>query len=397
MLALAALTYRGFGSQSESAIAAKLELSLPTLEPEGLGSWQIAWGPETFRAPTSLVDDVMVVALQQEHAAGARPRYAVAIRGTNPVSVFDWVFGDLWVNEQLDWPGAAPAGARLAASTRLGLSLIQSLGGSNLAALGTTLAVALRDFAERIPEIDPQQLLAQPDSFTESDLLARLRRLTGLPGEKVRDGAFERLKGWLGLDAAPRANGTPARRALDLISEAIAAQRAPGRTLLDFLETLPAGTRVDVTGHSKGGALAVATALWLHEAFAAARGIEIRCFSYAGPTAGNAAFARRYDAALGARTRRIVNPLDLVPSAWESDDLRRIGRAVYPKLLPATEALAAGVAGLAYTHVGGTLRELAPHAGGGDLVREIVHQHLDAYLVADGLAPAWSASSIFLG
>ena len=63
------------------------------------------------------------------------------------------------------------------------------------------------------------------------------------------------------------------------------------------------------------------------------------------------------DAALAARTRRIVNPLDVVPHAWDARELRRMA-GVYPQLALALEALAISVEPLEYRHVGGTRVEL---------------------------------------
>src|SRR5215831_2057343 len=114
MLALAALSYRGFGSQSEAAIHDALVAWLPKMEAEGLGRWTLVWGPASFRAQTSLVDDAMVfVAKQSDVPPASPPRYAIAIRGTNPVSPFDWVCGDFWVSLQTDWNPAVPSPAKL--------------------------------------------------------------------------------------------------------------------------------------------------------------------------------------------------------------------------------------------------------------------------------------------
>src|SRR5262249_50891807 len=102
MLALAALAYRGFAQHSEAAIDRQLRAWLPKLEAEGLGRWDVVWGPATFRTPTSFFDDVMVYAAHQlDRSAGERPRYAIAIRGTNPMSALDWVLGDFWVQLQI--------------------------------------------------------------------------------------------------------------------------------------------------------------------------------------------------------------------------------------------------------------------------------------------------------
>src|SRR5688572_14474170 len=129
MLALAALTYRGFGHHSEAAVDGLLRPWLPKLEAEGLGKWQLAWGPATFRTATSLFDDAMMYMARQSRPPGARPRYVIAIRGTNPLSMFDWVFGDMWVRLPVDWAPETQtaATAQISASTALGLAIVQHL------------------------------------------------------------------------------------------------------------------------------------------------------------------------------------------------------------------------------------------------------------------------------
>jgi len=118
MLALAALTYRGIGCDSEADIYEKLEPWLDKVGKEGLGDWEIAWGPASFRVPISLVDDAMVfVARRKDPLDDDQARWVVAIRGTNPVSLFDWVFGDLWVSYLVPWAGSTSSDARVSAST----------------------------------------------------------------------------------------------------------------------------------------------------------------------------------------------------------------------------------------------------------------------------------------
>lgn len=94
---------------------------------------------------------------------------------------------------------------------------------------------------------------------------------------------------------------------------------APKTTLLQFLEQeagrQPSGLDLFVTGHSLGGALSPALALWLSESLGDK--VRISVYPLAGPTPGNAAFAAFYDgSAVGATTNRMWNPYDIVPLAW---------------------------------------------------------------------------------
>jgi triacylglycerol lipase len=69
-------------------------------------------------------------------------------------------------------------------------------------------------------------------------------------------------------------------------------------------------TRVFITGHSLGGALAVLAAALLH--FGSGRRIA-GVFTYGQPRVGDPAFSEAYDKALGSVTFRYVNDLDVVP------------------------------------------------------------------------------------
>jgi hypothetical protein len=99
---------------------------------------------------------------------------------------------------------------------------------------------------------------------------------------------------------------------------------APGQTLLQFLEqeagSHATGLNLYVTGHSLGGALSPALALWLSESLGDKARISV--YPLAGPTPGNAAFAKFYDdSAVGANTDRMWNPYDIVPLAWEHETM----------------------------------------------------------------------------
>jgi hypothetical protein len=402
MLALAALTYRGFGYHSEAVIRRLLASWLPVLADEGLGRWELVWGPASFRAPTSLVDDAMAyVARRLDDAPGAPPRYVLAIRGTNPVSLFDWTFGDVWVRHQVDWPSTA--GARLSASTALGLAILRNLTadeppslGGNLAPLANALTSSLQSIVRELPELLPEQILADPEVLSDSALLERVELLTGTSGERLRLGLFDRVLEHF-EDATEPARSLVHERVYDLLLEHIARSRGPGTTIEEFLEqTVEPGAEVTVIGHSKGGALALAMALWLAEGWAARGRADVRCFTFAGPTAGNSAFAARYDTVLGARTRCIVNRRDIVPQAWAVTDLAEIG-TTYPLLDLPTDALSQSVRRLGYTHVAGTQVAFTPNGPARALGQELIHQHLDAYLQEAGFTGArWNALSIFL-
>ena len=99
-----------------------------------------------------------------------------------------------------------------------------------------------------------------------------------------------------------------------------------GQTLTQFLTTQAARgpITVNVSGHSLGGCLSSTLALALKDSQGSwnPRGdAALRCWSFAGPTAGNTDFARYTDARIGDVLHRWVNQLDVAPLAWNESSL----------------------------------------------------------------------------
>jgi hypothetical protein len=128
MLTHAAITYRGFAllTEDRARLREAMTRCLQSLDPVK-ERWDIVWGPASFRSELSLFDDAAMYVAQSR----AQPScFVVAVRGTNPLSLFDWVFGDLLTRRQVPWPyGTGPdvKDARVSFSTALGLRILQNM------------------------------------------------------------------------------------------------------------------------------------------------------------------------------------------------------------------------------------------------------------------------------
>ena len=398
MLTLAALTYRGFqsvlgGRLHEGIVSGAVLDGLQTLAPVK-GEWELVWGPATSRERGQIVDSNAMYVVRSRRAAH---RLVVAIRGTNPISLSDWTLGDFWVGDMVDWPYATAAEpAAVSKSTALGLAALQTMRSAPPAARSASdvsafVAGAFGTLA-RATRIDPGQLLAATPAWFES----QVRKIAELwqddaarvvsPRDRRRSAgpvpiAPSDLRPMLGGEPGP--DGT--RDLLTFLRSE--AERAGGAPL-----------EVVVTGHSKGGALAQAVAVWLKDALDSADPRErwapggraqVACYAFAGPTPGNAGFARRIERALGPHHRHLRNMNDLVTHAWQVDELREIP-ALYGERSEVFARLIGSIADdvdrLDYRHA-----QLGVTAFRGELdpdrnfAHELVHQHLDAYLAKTGL------------
>jgi hypothetical protein len=375
MLMLAGLTYRGFFvGRIPGAKAALLDATLRS----GLASYARSWTPEWGPATSHLVEDQYdSSAMFAVSATGDPTHWVIAVRGTNPISFTDWLFGDFDVSRTVAWP--FDAGARVSMSTALGLRDLLKLAWLPEAHPG----LLSRLVSSHLPHLPPA---LQGDG----------RRLELF--EWVRDQIEGRLVEVFS-DAASEAQ-------LAAIVERICTRRASAHVDLDgsllrrlakaAADAKKASKRLDVvvTGHSKGGALAPAFALWLSDTRSVPgggwdtdRSSRVRYAAFAGPTPGDAAFAERVTREVGEQSCRVVNTNDLVTHAWETGDMNAVAelhggrlRHLAPLLAQVTDRLAK--LGAVYGHVGVPTHTFAGKPSGApSLGLEIVHQHMDAYLV----------------
>jgi hypothetical protein len=376
MLSLALLSYRGFWNpdrENREKMAEMLRTGLAELEPLG-GDWKLVWGPGTYRYLGSVFDASMMYVAQHRQQ---NSRFAIAVRGTNPVSLFDWLLGDFLPHRQIPWQaidGCTDCGARISLSTALGVKILLGMRAEIDPALlteagkfaflcddgpGSEPATPAPDTAKQRAAVRPAEVL--PDRLSArhfSRLLARYQSLWGLAEKLVGEMGSSVVEVLLSRNA-PRTISLRRRlvraldRSLELAPELPVAMLMPGRDelsvkdepgvgLLELLgnlaQTYGDSLELYVTGHSKGGALAPALALFLsdtqrNEEIPVRRRYQwnpraradIYCYAFAAPTPGNADFARYFNGQLGKRFYRYANTLDLVTRAWESERLRTIG------------------------------------------------------------------------
>jgi hypothetical protein len=90
-----------------------------------------------------------------------------------------------------------------------------------------------------------------------------------------------------------------------------------------------------------------------------------------------------------------VNRCDIVPQAWATKTLGGIGK-LHPLVMAPTRSLSSAVEKLGYAHIGGTRIEFGTSPKPGPMLRQLVHNHMDAYLIEAGLpGTRWEAAQLF--
>jgi hypothetical protein len=106
----------------EPALTTLLEKQLTTVQP-WIGNWDLVWGPAVYELPTSdRPDNAMFV-------VSGGGQLVVAIAGTNPYSLLDWIVEDFLVSSQVPWPTGSPfpQERKISLGAFTGLSVLQTL------------------------------------------------------------------------------------------------------------------------------------------------------------------------------------------------------------------------------------------------------------------------------
>lgn len=202
------------------------------------------------------------------------------------------------------------------------------------------------------------------------------------------------------------------RTGLEILQEMVPPAGVPGagQGLAAFLRATVADPAyrhltVTVTGHSLGGALSPALALWLADTRSAwdPHGkADLEVYAYAGPTAGDVDFATWYGQRLGDSTHRVYNALGVPPLAWVAGELRRAPDIYLPVARfdeaerLALDALILAVEDKHYQHVLPDALPMAYRALNRDLdefERQVEWQHHCAYLCGLGIRDTFAPVS----
>jgi hypothetical protein len=147
-----------------------------------------------------------------------------------------------------------------------------------------------------------------------------------------------------------------------------------GQTLKEFLKEIlkkeKTLSRIIITGHSLGGALALCAGLWLEETRAEwltvskSKRTRLEVYAFAAPTSGNRAWCRYTAAKLKSsrfRYQRIWHKYDLVPYVWDKQAIKD-SPSLYTPEIPATDLLKK-IAAWAAAKPGGADYSHVPHSG----------------------------------
>jgi hypothetical protein len=185
-----------------------------------------------------------------------------------------------------------------------------------------------------------------------------------------------------------------------------------GLTLQQFLSraTLSsAALQVETTGHSLGGALSPALALWLADHQGTPTGWDpekvatVSTMPTAGATPGNLDFANYFDSRLGSSTQRFHNSLDPVPHCWSLTTIAQLPTLYAPAIpqSPGIDALVSLASAVASKGDYAPILPMAPPIAGtlnsslinpvataeANYMTQMGYQHTTAYYIAFGLPP----------
>lgn len=313
------------------------------------GPFDIAWGPVCWQAAKSYVADNTLLMVRHR----AQPyRLVLSICGTHPLSVQNWFQYNMDVVKLAPWPWR-PVGPCSVPALAGGFAAAGGSSGGSSGSSGGGFTSYVRQMWH--------------DSSKDEEVVG------------ISNGTLRGLELILTLSDAAQC-----RRLMDTVRDIAAARRA---------EAPGAPFEITVTGHSLGGALATAMAMYLRcrqRLWDPDGACTVRCVTFGSPTCGNRLFAEWYDRELGATTKRVHCHYDVVPYAWDPATLAQLEHLYDPYIkMPRAIALAVPlcirtVAGFHYQHVraGAASPEfvdLPPNRKLYDYTADVCAQHIRSY------------------
>ncbi len=130
MLTFSYMSYLGFtlhdtDKKNEEKILDAFNKALKSWKPIK-NKWEVVWGPAVFALPGTQFDDCLMIVVRNIESPS---QYVIAIRGTNPVSIPNWVVWDFQAKELKSWPYGNPESLnpKISESTNFGLIILQGL------------------------------------------------------------------------------------------------------------------------------------------------------------------------------------------------------------------------------------------------------------------------------
>jgi hypothetical protein len=388
LLTLAAISYRGCEFNLSNAHSRKIVYDEMTRCLHVLSAvrdkWEIVWGPAGHNPGKFDLDDSAMYVARRTHNS---TDIAIVIRGTNVFSLGDWL-----TNLRIDpmqWKyGQAEPDTIISHSTAYGLTLLQQLKAEQ---------VPPTDAGQTAEEIEDAALISDKAAIAYAFLE---RILAGHEPDNIAS-LIENFS--TVIRNLVEADDVLAKRESSALNGLISTQPSPPKAtslmvfLRNYMSTLAAPLKIWVVGHSKGGALAPAVALWLAESRHANADnwdpdnrAALHLATFAAPTPGNGNFAMRINQGV-ASTYRLANPYDIVPHVWNPYEVAEIPHLYGSKLVvlkPAVDLLIPWLQRHCYQH------ECPAEAWPPELLTErplltqIGINHLDIYLQKLGIYDA---------
>jgi Lipase (class 3) len=393
-LTLAAITYRGCefnlsNPDARSVMRDEIAKCLQTFS-KVEGQWELVWGPAGYCSTGNGLDDSAMYVVRRK---GDSSTLAIVIRGTNFFSIRDWQSNLLIDPKPWAYGSAVGDHVRISHSVWLGLNILQTLRSENLPP--ATVPITPVEKAKSAATLAKAQATIKPVARAGYAFLKGM--LDGHSSFDIKEVFSDITKKIVTLKVAHLFGKDNDDALLEDVNAAHSS--GSGETLSEFLKrtlsNLARPVNISVIGHSKGGALAPALALWLADT----QGTDqwdpeskatLHPYSFAGPTAGNAGFATRFINKFP-NAYRLANPRDIVTHAWDPVEVRQISGLYDAQLeiltIPA-QALAVLIEGLGYQHEVGAVLWAPDPLTIGSLPEHIAFNHLDAYLEKLGIPDA---------